>query len=112
MKIKNYKLVYDSNEEAYDVYTDDIKSPTMDSSNGLHIGHIFIDDRFDLKKNGFIVVVIPAVSHIRLTHTRLIKVIKVLIITRPRKKAVKALIREYNELFREIFPLSLERGNP
>ena len=111
MKIKNYKLVYDSNDEAYDVYTDDLKSP-MESSNGLHLGHIFIDDRFNLKKKWVYRCRNPGSVAYSANAYSANQTYQSFDYHKTKKKAVKALIREYNKLFREIFPLSLNEGNP
>ena len=43
MKIKNYKLVYDSFGRGYDVYTNDLCDLVMrDNSNGYDIGHLYL----------------------------------------------------------------------
>ena len=42
MKIKNYKLVYDSDNDVYDVYTDDIFKLVRDNSNGCDLGYVYL----------------------------------------------------------------------
>ena len=46
MKIKNYKLVYDSFGKGYDVYTNDLCDFVVrDDVNGYDIGHLYLISR-------------------------------------------------------------------
>ena len=45
MKIKNYKLVYDSSNKVYDVYTDDLLKLVRDNSNGCYLGYVYLMSR-------------------------------------------------------------------
>ena len=45
MKIKKYKLIYDSKYEAYDnydVYTNDIIKLVRDNANGCNLGYVYL----------------------------------------------------------------------
>ena len=96
MKIKNYKLVYDSDHNDYNVYTDEIKS-RRDDSDGFNLGcvyqkwrescwHLIPCDITDISSDG----------PYPYCHNKWIKPAKT------RKKAAKKLVKYQNKILREM----------
>ena len=94
MKIKNYKLVYDSDNDDYDVYTNDLESK---NSNGYELGFIYLrlnEGWFSFLSN------LTKVDLARLNpYERYKGLCKP---SKTKKKAAKKLVKIYNKLLREM----------